>query len=313
MDLNTLPAGARFLPRNQDPTTGTALPDSLIRPYREYAYLPYIDNTATSNYHSLQVQLNRRYTQSFLMGLAYTFSKTWTTEPGTNAREGACNYQVGTVTNAAQIGNCQANPYVPTSQWLGGRQAFDQTHVLVTNFQWNLPRASKLAPNAVVRAAFDNWELSGIHTFATGFPFSVAATSSVTSDISGSNILARPNIVAGEDPNSGPKTFSQWFNPKAFAAPARGTFGNSGPNNFRGPRMNNWDVTLMKRIPLGKSETRSIRLRVEAYNLFNHTQFNAINAVARFDGAGAQINPQFGQAIAARQPRILQLGATLYF
>ena len=166
---------------------------------------------------------------------------------------------------------------------------------------------------SVVRGVFDNWELSGIHTFATGFPMSVTVTSSVLGDISGSNILARPDVVKGEDPDSGPKTFSQWFNPKAFAMPAKGTFGNSGPNNFRGPRINNWDMTLMKRIALGKSEVRNIRLRVEAYNLFNHTQFNQINTAARFDGAGAQINPQFGQAIGARQPRVLQLGATLYF
>jgi hypothetical protein len=142
---------------------------------------------------------------------------------------------------------------------------------------------------------------------------SVTVTSSVLGDISGSNILARPDVVSGQDPDSGPKTFTQWFNPAAFAMPAKGTFGNSGPNNFRGPRINNWDMTLMKRIALGKSETRSLRLRVEGYNLFNHTQFNAINTAARFDGAGNQINSQFGQAIGARQPRVLQLGATLYF
>ncbi len=142
---------------------------------------------------------------------------------------------------------------------------------------------------------------------------SVTATSSVLGDISGSNILARPDCVAGVEPNSGPKTFAQWFNTAAFAMPAKGTFGNCGPNNFRGPGINNWDMTLIKRIPLGDSETRSIRLRVEAYNVFNHTQFNAINTAARFDGAGNQINSQFGQAIGARQPRVLQLGATLSF
>ena len=47
--------------------------------------------------------------------------------------------------------------------------------------------------------------------------------------------------------------------------------------------------------------------------MFNHTQFNQINTAARFDGAGAQINSQFGQALDARQPRVLQLGATLFF
>jgi len=115
------------------------------------------------------------------------------------------------------------------------------------------------------------------------------------------------------DPDSGPKTFAQWFNPAAFAMPAKGTFGNCGPNNFRGPGINNWDMTLIKKIPLGGDSTRNIRLRVEAYNVFNHTQFNAINTAARFDGAGNQINSQFGQAIGARQPRVLQLGATLSF
>jgi hypothetical protein len=121
------------------------------------------------------------------------------------------------------------------------------------------------------------------------------------------------------DPDSGPKTFSHWFNPDAFAMPAKGTFGNSGPNNFRGPGINNWDMTLMKRIPLGKNETRNLRIRVEAYNIFNHTQFNAINTAARFDNGTPsdptpkQINSQFGQATGARQPRVLQLGATLYF
>jgi len=115
------------------------------------------------------------------------------------------------------------------------------------------------------------------------------------------------------DPNSGSKTFAQWFNTAAFAMPAKGTFGTCGAMNFRGPGINNVDMTLMKRIPLGKSETRSLRIRVEAFNLLNHTQFNLINTAARFDGNGNQINSQFGQATSARQPRVLQLGATLYF
>src|SRR5437762_1219556 len=275
MHLNTLPPGARFAAQNIDPTTGVALPDSLIRPYREYSFLTYLTNDATSNYHALQVQANRRYTQSFMMGLSYTLSKSFTTEPGAAQRDGACAYNPGTVTNANQSTTCFVNPYVPTKQWLGGPQYFDQTHVLVGNCQWTLPRASRLLPNPLVKGAFDNWELSGIYTFATGQPMSVTATSSVLGDISGSNILARPDCVAGVDPNSGPKTFAQWFNPAAFAVPAKGTFGNCGPNNFRGPGTNNWDMTLIKKIPLG--ETRSMRLRVEAYNVFNHTQFNATN------------------------------------
>ena len=184
MDLNTLPPGARFAPANRDSTTGVALPDNLIRPYREYSFITYIDNSATSNYHSLQVQVNRRYTQTFLTGVSYTLSKSYTTEPGAAGRDGACNYPVGAITNNNQSATCFINPFVKTSQWLGGPQAFDQTHVLVANFQWNLPQASKLVPNPVVKGVFDSWELSGIYTFATGFPMSITASSSALPEFS---------------------------------------------------------------------------------------------------------------------------------
>jgi hypothetical protein len=312
-DLNTLPPGARFAPENRDPTTGGSLPDSLIRPFREYSFITYADNSATSNYHSLQVQVNRRYAKGFLTGVSYTLSKSYTTEQGSAGREGACNLPVGAITNNNQSTNCFINRFVPTNQWLGGPEAFDQTHILVANFQWTLPNASTLVPNAVVKGVFDGWELSGVYSLASGFPMSVTVSSSALPDISGSNILARPDIVPNVDPDSGPKTFAQWFNPDAFAMPARGTFGNSGPNNFRGPGTNNFDLALIKRIPLGKNAARNFRIRVEAYNAFNHTQFNGINTAARFDASGKQINSQFGQATSARQARVIQLGGTLYF
>ena len=311
-DLNTLPPGARFAPENRDPTTGASLPDSLIRPYREYSFITYADNSATSNYHSLQVQVNRRYSQGFQTGVSYTLSKSFTTEQGAAGRDGACNLPVGAITNNNQSTACFINPYVPTEQWLGGPQAFDQTHIMVTNFQWALPNASTLMPNPVVKGVLDGWELSGIYTLASGFPMSVTVSSSALPDISGSNILARPDIVPNEDPN-GPKTFAQWFNTKAFAMPARGTFGNSGPNNFRGPGTNNVDLALIKRIPLGSNQAHQFRVRIEAYNAFNTTQFLGINTAARFDANGNQINSQFGQATSARQARVIQLGGTLSF
>src|SRR5207249_11646117 len=104
------------------------------------------------------------------------------------------------------------NPYVPTKQWLGGPQYFDQTHVLVANYQWTLPQASKLLPNPLIKGAFDNWELSGIYTFATGQPMSVTVTSSVSGDISGSNILARLVCVGCVELVCGPKAFALTFN-----------------------------------------------------------------------------------------------------
>lgn len=307
-NLNALPAGFRFLPQNVDSTTGNPLPDNLIRPYREYADITYRNNDSTSNYKSLQVQLNRRYAAAQI-ALSYTFARARGREPG------ICN--LAAITGAP---GCITNPFVPTAQWLGGLQSFHQDHILVANFQYNLPRVSKLANNnIVVKSVADNWQLSGIYTFASGFPMSVLAQSSAFGDITGSNLFtggfARPNIVKGVDADAGPKSKPDgqgWFNKAAFSAPTKGTFGDSGPNNFTGPPINNWDMTLIKTIPLG-NEKRSLRIRVEAYNLFNHTQFLNVNSVARFNSTGAQINTQLGWPTAARQPRVLQLGATLYF
>ena len=49
-----------------------------------------------------------------------------------------------------------------------------------------------------------------------------------------------------------------------------------------------------------------MQLRWETYNLLYHTQFSAINATAQFNPAGEQVNENFGQATAARNPRIMQ-------
>jgi len=281
-DLNTLPYGARFLAQNADPTTGAALSDAFLRPYREYSTLTYPSNQGTSNYHSLQVQINRRMTKGLQAGVAYT----WSNAMGT---EGA------------------RNRFVPAALWNEGLQSFDQTHMLVINYQWTLPKASSLAPNPVVKAVFDNWELSGISTFTSGTPTAVTLTTTPT-DLNGGSAGQRIDVIG--NPNGGEHSFDHWFNAPAFAQPARGSFGNAGLYSFRGPGINN--LAASKNITLGK-EARYLQFRVEAYKAFNHTQFATVNAAARFDASGAQTNAQFGQIISTRPPRVIQLSANFRF
>ena len=77
-------------------------------------------------------------------------------------------------------------------------------------------------------------------------------------------------------------------------------------NSVRNPGVANTDLALSKRFPL-KSEKRSITLRWEAYNAFNHTQYSGINTAARFDLTnGAQTNALFGQVTSTRAPRVMQ-------
>jgi hypothetical protein len=68
----------------------------------------------------------------------------------------------------------------------------------------------------------------------------------------------------------------------------------------------------MKNIPL-KSEQRYLTFRLEMYNALNHTQFSAIDTGAVFDPSGSQVNGQFGQVVAARFPRVIQLALKLTF
>ena len=89
--------------------------------------------------------------------------------------------------------------------------------------------------------------------------------------------------------------------------------GNAPKDVFRDPGINNWDITLFKNFPI-KSEQRSIQLRWELYNIFNHTQFSAVNATARFDSTtGAQTNGLFGTASAARSARVMQASLRFKF
>jgi hypothetical protein len=105
------------------------------------------------------------------------------------------------------------------------------------------------------------------------------------------------------------RTFYEYFNTAAFARPALGTLGNASSVVARG--INNWNISLFKNISL--RERLDIQFRAEAYNVFNHPQFSNVNTTPKFDAAGNQVNKQFGQVTAARDPRIMQFALRLRF
>jgi hypothetical protein len=108
------------------------------------------------------------------------------------------------------------------------------------------------------------------------------------------------------------RTFSRAFRTEVAKMPAIGTIGNAAITNFRGPGINNWDLAAFKNIPL--YERLKMQFRWELYNAFNHTQFSAVDATARFDPAtGQQVNSRMGQYTAARTPRTMQFALRLSF
>ncbi len=96
----------------------------------------------------------------------------------------------------------------------------------------------------------------------------------------------RANVVAGVDPNlpSDQRSADHWFNTAAFATPAAFTFGNLGRNTMTGPPLYKADLALDKEIPVAGES--ALHFRVEAFNLFNHTNLGTPNRFVN--------TPQFG-------------------
>ena len=69
-------------------------------------------------------------------------------------------------------------------------------------------------------------------------------------------------------------------------------------------------MSLFKNVKIDRA---SVQLRVEAYNVFNHTQFSAVNTDPRYDAQGNQVSLTFGQVIAVRDPRIMQFAVRVGF
>jgi len=114
----------------------------------------------------------------------------------------------------------------------------------------------------------------------------------------------RPNLIS--NPNSGaPHTFDEWFNIAAFADPpnAAGPPGDAPRSSVRGPGLQRWDISLFKNTKVG--EHVSTQFRAEAFNIFNHTNFDGVRTTLQ--------SGTFGRIISTRDPRILQLALKLYF
>ena len=291
-NLNIVPYGARFDPANQDPTRpGNPLPDNFFRPYPGYADINFFENSGISDYDALQLQVNRRFSHGLQFGLAYTFSHSKDYTSAADTGTGA-NMRIAT--------------YQDPLEWNYGLATFDQTHVAVVNYTWDLPKASSLWNNGVIRAVFDDWQLSGITAFASGTPSGITlALQDSGTDLTGGGDGTR--VVLNGDPtlSGSERTFDQWFNTSVYARPPRGDVGSGHKDDIRLPGVHNWDVTLFKRIPFGVGR-RYLQLRWEVYNLFNHTQFSGVNTTATFDPTGKQTNPLFGQINASRAPRVMQ-------
>ena len=270
---SVLPPGLPFVPR----------------PDPRFDDIDLLESRANSNYNALQARFQRRVTSGLAALVSYTWSKSIDDASNFFSSAGDPNFPQNSFNVAAER----------------GRSNFDVRHRLSASYSYALPfgrtRHDKVS-NILIRG----WETHGIVTLQSGRPFTVALLSEIDNSGTGRSILGfgnndRPNLVGNPELSSG--TTSQWFNTSAFAFPAPGTFGNAGRNILDGPGFQNVNVSLVKNTNF--SESVRLQFRAEAFNLFNHPNFNLPDI---FLGS-----PTFGRITSARDPRHIQFGLKLLF
>lgn len=282
-DINRLPYGARFRPENQDPSNpGSPLPDNYFRPISGYGSITIDEYASSSNYNSLQMQVNRRFSRGLLFGAAWTWSK---------ALDYASNDWGGVAT------------YLPLRTWNYGPSDFDRPHTLAINWTYDVPKLTSVIRSRPLGWVFDNWQFAGVAMFQTGQPRGVGIDLQGR-DTTGGGDGVRVDLVGPIALGKSEKTFNRWVNTDNVRMPAFGSPGNASRVQFYGPGVNNFDLTFFKNFPI--KERAFMQFRWEMYNAFNHTQFSNLNSTARFNAQGQQINTQFGQLTSARDARLMQ-------
>lgn len=255
-----------------------------------------------SNYDSGNVKLEHRGSDGAVL-VVYTWAKSLDSKSAA-AGIGSTNSYAGPMDSA--------NPKLDY-----GRSDFNVGQRFVASYVYNLPfgRGKKLASNInrVADAAVGGWQLTGIATFQQGFPFSVEASdldSLLTTQTQRANFT--PGLGSGFH-----KSPAQWFNTAAYSQPLSGVFGNSGRNTLTEPGINNWDMGVVKFVPIG--EHAKFQFRVETFNTFNHTQWGVDPATQGGSGPGTSAevtnvnSGNFGAITSARPPRVIQFGGKITF
>ena len=264
-----------------------------LRPNPFFDDIDIIESRANSNYHALQARLQQRLSSGLALLASYTYAKSIDDASNFFTSAGDPNFPQDSANTRAER----------------GRSNFDVRQRLSVSYTYDLPfgKGQRYAhEDGFLSSLLSGWQTNGVVTLQTGRPFTVALLSDIDNSNTGRSNLGfgandRPNVTA--DARLSTRTPDRWFNTSAFAFPAFGTFGNAGRNTLDGPGFQNVNASLVKNTRLAESVT--LQLRAEAFNLFNHPNFNLPD---NFLGS-----PTFGRILSAQSPRHLQFGVKLLF
>ncbi|MBI1788404.1 MAG: TonB-dependent receptor [Acidobacteria bacterium] len=249
------------------------------RPNPAYGGIFFVESGANSSFHSLQASFNRPLARSLSLWTAYTFSKSIDDTSAFLGTKADKNFPQDSRNYAAER----------------GLSSFDVRHRLTLAHTYALPRTHWLTKNV---------ELRGITTLQSGQPFTpiLRFDNSNTGNTGGNLGSDRPNLL--RDPALSQRSPDRWFDPRAFAIPARYTFGSAGRNIVRGPGLFAMDLSLARRFPL--RENSALAFEAQAFNLLHRANFELPELLA-------DEPTTFGRIFAAKAPRQLQFSLRLTF
>ncbi len=259
------------------------------------------DTIANSNYNALQMMLQKRFSRGLQFQAAYTYSKS--IDDGSTFEE-------------------TLNPFnYRASRALS---LFNSKQRFVVSYDWELPIRKY---SGFAGKVLDDWEVSGIVQFQSGFPIRLN-TEDDTELINSLFFLGTeaPSLVAPFQklnprnvlnvPALGVSSAGYWFNPGDFATaatnplnanvPPLGSFNNGTQRTICcGPGLDDWDFSVHKKIAL--TETKYFQFRAEIFNVFNHTNYS------NPDGGFSDGPTSFGKIASAGDPRLLQFALKFFF
>ena len=235
---------------------------------------PAIANTWTwfswgdSLYNSLQVDINRRFSNGLSFRGVYTWSKALDDGDSLNG------------TTAGNAPGLVSNPYDIRADW--GPATYDVRNLGVISAVYELPigRGKSLGSNlsGLGNAVAGGWSVDSIVTLQGGFPFTAQLSYNPSNNGDTRNPV-RPFNNPSFNGNAIIGTPAQWFNPSVFLQPPTnsGFWGNATRNNLTGPGLATWDFSAIKNTQL--RERLSLQFRAEIFNLLNRANFNTPNLI----------------------------------
>lgn len=263
-------------------------------------------NQGMGTYNALGVKFRSHFRNGMTMISAFTWS-----------------HDIDDITNAGlSVGNNGRASYPYQQLTLQrGNSDWDIADRWVTGFVYELPfgRGKRFGNhlNRVTDAILGGWQTGGILTLESGPWYTVNQNyDSAHNGFICGNCRQRPDVVAGQNANSGPRKVDpnnnavHWFNVNAFTQAANGTVGDLRRNTVLGPGYRNYDASLSKIFSLGGK--RAFHIRLEAYNMTNTTNFMAASESTSPSGFSLG-DSNFGDLTADRGGRTVQLAGRFVF